>query len=104
MIKTKNNHYLLDIEINNHCMRYFEGNIGKKIEALCQKYHFQYIDWHQGIESGIGYIKINHHKVTIIWDDFPLGFSFLTDDFNIIKILEKVILIEIERFNLKGNQ
>lgn len=99
IIQTKNYHYILNLDMDNYCMRYFEGNIGKKIEALCQKYHFQYIDWHQFVESGIGEIQINRHKVRIMWDDFPLGFSFETDDLNIIKIVENVILNEIQLFN-----
>lgn len=35
-----------------------------------------FLDWYQGIESGIGHITYKGYKLTVFWTDFPFALSF----------------------------
>lgn len=36
----------------------------------------KFLDWHQGIEVGIGHITYQGYKLGVYWADFPFAFSF----------------------------
>lgn len=50
----------------------FEGFL----RELCNFSGEPFIDWHQGVESGIGHIFYLEKALTVIWTDFPESLSF----------------------------
>jgi hypothetical protein len=46
------------------------------LKDACAFLDAKYLDWHQGIETGIGHINYKGYKVTVFWTDFPFALSF----------------------------
>ena len=43
---------------------------------FCVSIGGDFIDWRQGVESGLGHIYFEKEKLTVYWSDFPDAFSF----------------------------
>ena len=48
----------------------------KFLRSFCSEAGGDFIDWHQGVESGIGHISFENQRLTVFWSDFPDAFSF----------------------------
>lgn len=46
------------------------------LRNLCVYLEDTFVDWYQGVESGIGHIVYRNYKVTVFWTDFPFSLSF----------------------------
>jgi hypothetical protein len=46
------------------------------LKNLCKELGQKFIDWHQGIESGIGHIVYRDQEIVVFWTDFPFALSF----------------------------
>jgi len=53
-----------------------EGGYEKFLRNFCSCIDGAFIDWHQGVESGIGHIFFEKQRLTVYWSDFPDSFSF----------------------------
>lgn len=56
----------------------FEPKCGYEffLKEACPFLGADYLDWHQGVESGIGHINYKGYKMTVFWTDFPFALSF----------------------------
>lgn len=52
------------------------GGYAKFLKDFCTKIGGGFLDWSQGVESGIGHINFENQKLTVYWSDFPDAFSF----------------------------
>lgn len=48
----------------------------KFLREFCRFAGEQFIDWAQGVESGIGHITFDGNKITVVWSDTPFCLSF----------------------------
>lgn len=46
------------------------------LREFCVHLGESFIDWYQGVESGIGHIVYKEKKVMVFWTDFPFSLSF----------------------------
>ncbi len=46
------------------------------LQSLCHSLNEEFLDWYQGVESGIGHITYRNYKLTVYWTDFPFALSF----------------------------
>lgn len=46
------------------------------LKKFCEFSGEAFIDWRQGVESGIGHISYLGGRLTVVWNDFPDSFSF----------------------------
>lgn len=46
------------------------------LKDFCSYVGGRFIDWHQGVESGLGHINFENQTITVYWSDFPDAFSF----------------------------
>lgn len=82
----KTSKYALEIED-------FEPKDGYEIflKNLCFNLGEKFIDWQQGVESGIGHITFKDYTLTIVWTDFPSSLSFDCRDEVMATELQSVI-------------
>lgn len=50
------------------------------LRTLCDYLNEQFLDWCQGIESGIGHITYCGYTLTVYWTDYPFSLSFDCQD------------------------
>jgi hypothetical protein len=67
----KSNKYSLELED-------FEPKGGYEpfLKDVCSYLGATFLDWYQGVESGIGHIIYKEYKMTVYWTDFPFALSF----------------------------
>ena len=46
------------------------------LKDLCAAWEEQFIDWHNGVESGIGHITYSGERIGGFWTDFPMSLNF----------------------------
>lgn len=46
------------------------------LRNLCTYLEATFVDWYQGVESGIGHIVYRNYKLAVFWTDFPFSLSF----------------------------
>lgn len=46
------------------------------LQDLCAFLSEKFLDWHQGIELGIGHMTYRNYRLAIYWTDFPFALSF----------------------------
>ncbi len=83
------------LELDEFCPK--EG-FAKFLGNLCANIGGYFIDWHQGVESGIGHINFENEKLTVFWSDFPDAFSF---DCNSENQAERLKFL-VERYFMKN--
>lgn len=53
-----------------------KGGYESFLKEVCLFVNSEYLDWYQGVESGIGHINYKGYKMTVFWTDFPFALSF----------------------------
>ncbi len=53
-----------------------KGGYEPFLKDVCPYLGATFLDWYQGIESGIGHIIYKDYKMTVFWTDFPFSLSF----------------------------
>lgn len=53
-----------------------KGGYESFLKEACHFVGADYVDWYQGVESGIGHINYKGYKMTVFWTDFPFALSF----------------------------
>lgn len=56
------------------------GGVEWFLKNLCQFLDENFLDWYQGVETGIGHMTYQNNRLTVIWTDFPLSLSFDCQD------------------------
>ncbi len=46
------------------------------LKDFCTAIGGRFLDWYQGVESGIGHINFENQNLIVYWSDFPDAFSF----------------------------
>ncbi|MEJ7139172.1 hypothetical protein [Amphibiibacter pelophylacis] len=52
------------------------GGYESFLQDICPVLKAIFLDWHQGIESGIGHISYQGKEIEVFWTDFPFALSF----------------------------
>lgn len=74
MIKSRNNTYLIDIELDRLYKSYH--SLSDLLENLCSLLEASLLEWHQYIDHGIGRIAFKNEIIKVIWEEFPNSLSF----------------------------
>jgi hypothetical protein len=66
-----------------------KGGYEPFLKDVCPFLGATFLDWYQGIESGIGKIIYKGYKMTVFWTDFPQSLSFDCEDQAMAQQLQK---------------
>jgi hypothetical protein len=66
------------------------------LKNVCNFLGESFLNWHQGIESGIGQITYEGYKLTVFWTDFPFSLSFDCRD----KVMAEELQIRLKDYFL----
>lgn len=60
------------------CLNDFEpyGGYESFLRNFCKTLGESFLDWSQGVESGVGHITYKRYRLPVIWTDFPFALSF----------------------------
>jgi hypothetical protein len=53
-----------------------QGGYDFFLRAVCEHLNESFLDWYQGVESGIGHITYRGYTLTVYWTDYPFSLSF----------------------------
>lgn len=66
-----------------------KGGYEPFLKDVCLFLGATFLDWYQGVESGIGKIIYKDYRMTIFWTDFPQSLSFDCKDEVMAKELQQ---------------
>ena len=79
-----------------------KGGYEPFLKDVCPFLGGTFLDWYQGVESGIGAITYQGKKIVVFWTDFPFALSFdcLNETMakNLQKELENYFFLHEERW------
>ena len=53
-----------------------KGGYIKFLKSFCHHIGAGFLDWQQGLDSGVGHIRFDNEELVVYWSDFPDTFSF----------------------------
>jgi len=67
------------------------GGYEQFLKHVCDYLGETFLDWYQGIESGIGHVTYRGYTLTVYWTDFPFALSFDCQDEAMAKELKTAL-------------